>query len=207
MSGMFDGCVNFNQANMPANMPEESQEEKPFKTYATVSKLLLEEVSIEINNNSTAYDLINLEDINVFDYLKENSNNIVFLFNNNFYICDKDTLKNLCNNENSVKYNCNQVYRVLYVSPDMFDTKTPYLLGNAFGCPCGLLEISKLKTIIESEDQMFVISVFNPSKVAASTVSLQMLLPNPNAVSASHCQEGQGETINNILKIILKPKP
>ena len=91
---------------------------------------------------------------------------------------------------------------MLNVTPDMFDIESPYLIGNAFGCPCGLLEISKLKTIIESNDQIFEILPFNPPKTALSTVSLQMLLPEANAVSASHCQEGQGESINDIKRLV-----
>ena len=55
--------------------------------------------------------------------------------------------------------------------------------------------------------QIFEILPFNPLKSALSTVSLQMLLPGSNAVSASHCQEGQRETINNIfMKKFLKYK-
>ena len=111
----------------------------------------------------------------------------------------------LCNDDSFVKYSCNQVYDRLMVTTDMYDFKIPYLLGNSFGCPCGLIELSKLKTIIEDNDNEYKcieIVPFNPQKTAPSTVSLQMLGSDPNAVGASHCQDGQGEKINDLRRVI-----
>ena len=166
---------------------------------------ITENAEMKVDSNAKAHDLINLEDVSVITYLQEDNNNIAFTFNNTFYITDKDRLKQLCNDDSFVKYSCNQVYDRLMVTPDMYDFKIPYLLGNSFGCPCGLIELSKLKTIIENngnEYQCIEIVPFNPPKSAPSTVSLQMLGPTPNAVGASHCQDGQGETINEVRRII-----
>jgi hypothetical protein len=92
------------------------------------------------------------------------------------------------------------------VTPEMYDVNTPYLIGKSFGCPCGLIEISKLKTIIETNGrdyQCMEIVDFNPIKTAPSTVSLQMVGSDPDAVGASHCQEGQSEIINDIRRVII----
>ena len=161
---------------------------------------------LKIDENSKAYDVINLEDISVLTYLQENTNNIAFCFNNGFYITNRDRLKILCNDDSFVKYSCNQVYERLMVTPEMYDNQTPYLVGKAFACPCGLIELSKLKTIVENnskEYQCFEIIDFNPPKIALSTVSLQMLTIDVDAVGASHCQEGQNETINDIRRVIV----
>jgi hypothetical protein len=76
----------------------------------------------------------------------------------------------------------------------------------SFGCPCGLVELSKIKTIIlnkTNEYQFIEICPFSPPQKELSTVSLQMLGEYGNGLNASHCQEGQDETINDIKRIHL----
>jgi hypothetical protein len=158
--------------------------------------------TLQINQDSKAYDVINLEDISVLAYLQENSNNIALYFNNAFYITDKERLKKLCNDDSFVKYSCNQVYDRIMVTPEMYDNQTPYLVGKSFGCPCGLIELSKIKTIIENNYQCIEIVAYDPPKIAPSTVSLQMLSSTLDAVGASHCQEGQGETIDDVRRVM-----
>jgi surface protein len=200
-----------NSGMAPENIPElvradyeEDDSSEQYIEYATAEFAKLDRYdtkSLIVSPESKAYDVIEMDDVSVLDHLKASMNNVAFYFNKTFYITDKARLKILCHDVNFVKYRCHDVYNILQVTPDKYDGKTPYLLGNSFGCPCGLLEISKLKTIIETnsiEFQCFVILPFEPAMNAPSTVSLQMLGPNPNASGASHCQEGQGETICNI---------
>ena len=147
---------------------------------------------------TTMYNSIELENINVVKYLKENANNLVFYYNNAFYPINKTNLLAFTNDGNKVKFKCNQVYSILNVTPDKYDIANPYLMGSSFSCPCGLLLLSQIKTILNSSDQLF--EIIPAGTTAPSTVSYQMTTPQANAVGASHCQEGQGANINNIVK-------
>jgi hypothetical protein len=68
-----------------------------------------------------------------------------------------------------------------------------------------LVYLKNIKTILESNrssERVFEI-VREPINHYASTASLQMLSDNPNAVSASHCQEGQEANVFEIKKIVV----
>ena len=147
---------------------------------------------------TTMYNSIELENINVVKYLKENATNLVFYYNNAFYPINKTKLFAFTADGNKVKFKCNQVYSILYITPDKYDIANPYLMGSSFSCPCGLLLLSQIKTILNSPDQLF--EIIPAGTTAPSTVSYQMTTPQANAVGASHCQEGQGANINNIVK-------
>ena len=151
-----------------------------------------------LTSQTTMYNSIELENINVVKYLKENANNLVFYYNNAFYPINKTNLFAFTSDGNKVKFKCNQVYTIINITPDKYDAVNPYLLGSSFSCHCGLLLLSQIKTILNSPDQLFEIIPTGTS--APSTVSYQMTTPRANAIGASHCQEGQGANINNIVK-------
>jgi len=155
----------------------------------------------------TTYDLIEGVDINVLTFLNEDNNNIIFYFLAKAYSLTKDRLLQLCMDSVNLRYSCNNVMpHLLFMTPDLYNREVPYLSGRTFGCPCGLLEVSKLKTIITGpvEDQIFVIKDFDPIQNAVSTVSIGMIYNLPNAaVSGSHCQEGQESKIHDICKLVM----
>ena len=157
-----------------------------------------------INNNTTAdisnlpiaYDVIELAYISVYKYLRDDSGNVVFHFHNKFYTTTKDRLKSLSKDGTAVKYVCPNPG-----SMRVIEKSTPYLAGSSFGCPCGLLEMSKIKSIIETPTiQVLEIVPFEPEKTAPSTASLSVL-EGGTYVSSSHCQEGQGEVIHNLREL------
>ena len=80
------------------------------------------------------------------------------------------------------------------------------MAGKSFGF-YGLIPIAQLKTIIESEHSEYQFIIVEDSGKAPSVVSLHMLQPGANAVSASHCQEGHGDTIYELSRIDWKNLP
>ena len=186
----------------------------PYKTYSTISPKVISvsQNPIQINASTEQYDTITWDTINVFGYINENKkNHVVFLFLNKFHFTTKERLKQSCLDKELVKYKCHKVEHILMVTPNKFDTETPYLIGKAFACHCGLLEMSKIKTIIESQTEeypIFEIKSFEPKQKALSTTSLEMVDPDPNSmieygIGRSHCQEGQEEEIRDVLRIII----
>ena len=179
------------------------QQTNPFKNQildkVTATPIVLSNSPIAtLTPQTTMYNSIELENINVVKYLKENANNLVFYYNNAFYPINKTNLFSFTADGNKVKFKCNQVYSILYITPDKYDIANPYLMGSSFSCPCGLLLLSQIKTILNSPDQLF--EIISAGTTAPSTVSYQMTTPQANAVGASHCQEGQGANINTIVK-------
>ena len=156
-----------------------------------------------------------MDDVNVYDYLKESPDNIVVIYLRKIYFVSKSRLNELCSDTASVKYKCNAI-----TSNNSNYVKTiPYLTGRSFGCLCGLIEMSKIKTIIEHpEIRVVQISDFIPEQNAVSTISLGVILAYlghsqaidrltaaertivlaQSFVSASHCQADQNEKIQDI---------
>ena len=223
---MFLGC-GISEVNKPASLSNQPQgphltinkwfENQGITTYQSVQPKPLvnsHDASVIIESTTTVYDPIMMDDTNVYDYLKEDDDNIVIVYLKNLHLVSKTRLKTLCSDSSAVKYNCLTVDRI------NFDRTTPYLTGRSFGCLCGLIEMSKIKTIIETpEIRVVQILDFTPEKNTLSTVSQTALLVNlkqnaaqlsneeqaivnaSNWVSVSHCQAGQEEKIRDIQKL------
>jgi hypothetical protein len=188
----------------------------PYKQFHDVTKHPIPlsrehyKLSIDKLRKHQEFDVITRDNIFVYRHLTESADNIVFYYphgnTGHFYNTDKNTLQHLCTDVNSVKYACKGVYTsILYVTPDKYHGDVPYLAGKSFGF-YGILSIAQLKTIVESkEDHQFI--VLKESGKVPSTVSLQMLGSNANAVSASHCQEGHGEKIYSMHRLDWKKLP
>jgi hypothetical protein len=148
--------------------------------------------------SNTMFDSISGENIVIPTYLSSSPDNLIFHYNNVCYPINKENLNKLVRDKNFVKFKCHSVSHALYVTENMYDNSNPYLLGTSFGCPCGLIPLSQLKTVLSETGQLFGIVPSGTS--APSTVSYQMTTPRANAVGASHCQEGQGADINTLVK-------
>jgi hypothetical protein len=187
----------------------------PYKQFHDVTKHPIPlsrehyKLSIDKLRKHQEFDVITRDNIFVYRHLTESADNIVFYYphgnTGKFYNTDKNTLTYLCTDVNFVKYACKGVYTGLNVTPDRYHGDVPYLSGKSFGF-YGILSIAQLKTIVESkEDHQFI--VLKESGKVPSTVSLQMLGSNANAVSASHCQEGHDETIYSMHRVDWKKLP
>jgi hypothetical protein len=211
MSKMFQ-FSGMTQENVPTwltyslSIPDKNPA-NPYKEYNNVTKLDIEpstnnyDLTIAKLKEQKGFDVISLETIKVHQHLTESPENIVFYYptTENVYITKKKILRRFCRDVNFVKYACKEVYDILYVTPDKYDGDVPYLMGKSFGF-WGILSIAQVKTIVESEEgHQFI--VLEESGTVPSTVSLQMLGPNANAVGASHCQEGQQEKIYSMSSI------
>jgi surface protein len=223
---MFLGC-GISEENKPASLSNQPQgphltinelfENQGITTYQNVQPVHLvdsHDASVIIESTTTVDDPITMDSVNVYDYLKEDDDNIVIVYLKNLHLVSKSRLRTLCSDISAVKYNCHAVGRI------NFDRTTPYLTGRSFGCLCGLIEMSKIKTIIETpEIRVVQILDFIPEKNALSTISQSALLVylKQNAaqlsneereivnasdwVSVSHCQAGQEEKIRDIQKL------
>ena len=202
IDGMFTNCP-ISEANKPLiQIPPEivPPQNRPRDIYQELIAKPLESSSITIQPNDTGYDVIMLEDINIIEYLNQNSDNIVFFSNTKYYPSTKTQLFQLISELPNIKFEC---IRVGSMAPSNINRTIPYLNMKSVGLIVdSLAPLNEIKTILTTPEIQACELVQN--KTIATTVSLNAL-ENTNDiernVSASHCQEGQGGNAVN-LKII-----
>jgi len=161
---------------------------------------LLDEHQIQHIIKAEIRDSITMDEYkNLKDYFEttDTENPLAFIFNGTIYVTSKEDLANICQDKSFVKYICKRVSTGIAVTQQMIEPE-PYITGRSFGCLCGLIPMSHVKYMIENGDERVFYIQKSKTKTAPSTASLQMLLPNPNAVGASHCQAGQDEQVNDV---------
>jgi surface protein len=182
---------------------EEKQEQEEEPNSFLDDKSPLEISAIQINpSTEIGSDLINMErDINVLNFMNEDPKNIAFYFNNQIYLTNKDSLQYSItdpqNKGKNIKYEC---LITGSMNPTNIVFNNPYFSMRAIGS-YGLVSLGQINEIIQNETIRYVEMTTEPMKQLVSTASLQATGPNPNYVSASHCQEGQGENVYNLLNI------
>jgi Leucine-rich repeat (LRR) protein len=159
----------------------------------------------KISRTQTFYDPIMMEEVNIVNFVQSNPNNIVFYDKNNFYFLNKKQLIDLNNKEkksNSLVYICKKVYNILNITENELKDKTPYFKLKSIGLYGGLVKSNKIEKIINDSHQYYVLE--KTEETAPSVVNYtyykSLITGNANAVSTSHCQEGQKETIYEIKK-------
>ena len=210
MSGMFDDCYNlrlipewYSRANRaPINIireeeleQQQQQQQQPDPSiiqFATVAPEQLEKKNTIDITGETVFDVIMYDDVPIADYLEENDDAIIFYYINKFYAVKKGDLEKAVIDTNVIKYVCPKAGTMR----DIVRT-VPYLYGRALGIECGLIKLSQIKQIIQSNDIKYV-EIVKTDERANSTASLSVLLPGANAISSSHCQEGQDASINEL---------
>jgi surface protein len=204
-TSIFDGCP-ISEENKPALIIQKEHEKNDERLQYLILKTPLEKSLLQINPSSqNGSDLINMEqDINVLNFINEDPKNIAFYFNNQIYLTSKDSLHySITDPENkgkNIKYEC---LRTGSMNPSNIVFTNPYFSMRTIGS-YGLVSLGQINEIIQNESIRYVEMTTEPMKQLVSTASFQVTGPNPNYVSASHCQEGQGENVYNLLNITNK---
>jgi hypothetical protein len=160
-----------------------------------------------IPRDAIGKNYLTLDESNILKYVKEDSDNLVFILpakksvNMNYYLFSKEGLKESIMNQSNIKYGCNNIYNRLHITEDMYDADVHYLVLRSIGFPGGVVKLELIQKIIQDESIQMVEIVKTDDKLI-STVSAQMLMPDPNAVGASHCQKGQDEQVYTLKKIV-----
>jgi len=145
------------------------------------------------------FDVINQENINVKDFLGD-SNNILFMFNNQFYPLSKDAIKTQLN-PSTTFYGCNKATGL--IGAENVNRDVIYFNLRSIGLPIPFVEAGYIQSILEeinSNQNIYVLE--ETEKMIPSVVSLNVLLQQGSWVSAAHCQEGQGGKVYEIFKVV-----
>ena len=156
-------------------------------------------------------------DVKMIEYLtsEEGIDSLAFLYNNVYYLIDKERLTNMIKSEtrdekinNSIVYECKNAGTM---SPENIVDNMPFMKIASIGIPVnyayipiqyiqdvlGILERSPKNTRIEDRIYEFV----KTPKQLVSVVSYQLLYGITGAVGASHCQEGQNGDTYKLKKV------
>ena len=154
---------------------------------------------LKIKKTKTVFDPIMMEDTNIHDYIKEDIDNIVFIYEKNYYLSTKTTLKsfiNMTTTDNAIVFDCRGIgYRNVN-----FDY--PYVLINKIGIILNdftnVISLENAIAITKPESgQYFYIK--GTDDVLISTVTDNVLNGKyPNALGASHCQGGKSAIVYDI---------
>lgn len=156
---------------------------------------------IKIKTTETIYDPIMMEDTNIHDYTKEDADNIVFLYEKNYYLSTKTILKeftNMTTTDNAIVFDCRGIgFR--NVNKDY-----PYVLINKLG-----IVLNDFTNVISLENAIAITKptsgqyffIKGTDDVLISTTNDNVLYGRfPNYRSASHCQEGKTAIVYDIQK-------
>jgi surface protein len=202
MSQMFKNATSFNQPLNNWNISNVQEGREEIMQRITTPIVSSTET---IKNEDMGYDAIySGTDVNIKEYLKEEPENIIFKFHNQYYLSNKNDIKNsIIPNKSNIKYGCREVGTTIIPRRENVILDKPYLSLNSIGIPSGLVLLFSIKTVLQDDSIKALEIVGEPIEKLVSTTSQQMLEPNANAVGASHCQEGQEANVYEIKNIII----
>lgn len=183
-----------------ASVPVSYERKEKYRVETLSNKTLdTHKGKIKIKITETTYDPIMMEVTNIHKYIIEDADNIVFLYEKNYYLSTKTTLKSVINmttTDNGIVFDCRGIgYRNVN-----FDY--PYVLINKIGIILNdftnVISLENAIAITKPESgQYFYIK--GTDDVLISTVTDNVLNGKyPNALGASHCQGGKSAIVYDI---------
>jgi ankyrin repeat protein len=172
---------------------------------------------VEVNKSQipeAAEDFINMEDVNIAEFLAENDKNRIIKVHNSFYAVGGEDIKTHFltgkQKNNYVYYPCKRALPppALGVSKnDVHMDKPLFSASYLAGVLSDFVLLKEVMAMLESKNKYFEINTIYEVQDIPATATAQMFTTNANAVSANHCQEGKAAKIFKIKMInIVEPK-
>jgi hypothetical protein len=147
-------------------------------------------------------DYISGEEMTAQNYVNGDSNNVVFYFNGQILCFSnrKDIRDHILTNTSNIKFGCHEIQRYFVPQRSNVILDIPYVAMRSLGCMVGLVPLAQINELVTNENIHYV-EIVSTNTHLVTTASLQMLEDNPDAVGASHCQEGQEELVYQLKTI------
>ena len=149
----------------------------------------------------TAEDFVQMDNVNIDDFLAEDNKNKIIKLSNSFYAINGNDIKthflSHSQKNNYIYYPCKKALPppALGVSKnDVHMDKPLFSASYLVGVLSDFILLSEVNAMLDSQTQYFEI-IPSEFEDIPSTASAQMLTVNANAVSANHCQEGKAAKI------------
>ena len=156
----------------------------------------------------TAEDFINIEDVNIADFLAESDKNRIIKVHNSFYALNGEDVKShflsKAEKNNYIYYPCKRALPppALGVSKDDVHIDKPLFSASYLvGVLSDFVLLSEVMAMLASESQYFEIMANSEVQHVPATASAQMFTSDRNAVSANHCQEGKEAKILKLKRL------
>lgn len=142
--------------------------------------------------------------INVRDFLLKDPRNFVVKYHNAYTLLNKDDIA--ANVQNNIMYKCLKVSGRLHQDIENIDRTEQYILTRSIGIVNvdGAVPMYQLKLVLDSVD-VRAVEILRTSKKLPAMISHSAMMPGASLVSASHCQEGTGANVYDILEIPYDP--
>jgi hypothetical protein len=157
---------------------------------------------------NTAEDFINMEDVNIADFLAESDKNRIIKVHNSFYALNGEDVKghflSKAEKNNYVYYPCKRALPppALGVSKDDVHMEKPLFSASYLvGVLSDFVLLSEVMAMLDSEHKYFEILANSEVQHVPATASAQMFTSRRNAVSANHCQEGKEAKILKLKRL------
>jgi hypothetical protein len=167
-------------------------------------KIPIENSIIQITESDMVIDYISGDDLSV-KHLLHTPDNIVFYYKGSpsFYITRQQMLSNV---PSTLRFGCHNISTISHVPNIQNLENTAYISLRPIGFPMGegIIPLFLLNNALYPETpKSFCLEIIETNKIFPSVTSIQMLSPQPNAVSAAHCQEGQEQRVYSLKLITL----
>lgn len=156
----------------------------------------------------TAEDFINMEDVNIADFLAESDKNRIIKVHNSFYALNGEDVKShflsKAEKNHYVYYPCKRALPppALGVSKDDVHMDKPLFSASYLvGVLSDFVLLSEVMAMLDSEHKYFEIMANSEVQHVPATASAQMFTSERNAVSANHCQEGKEAKILKLKRL------
>ena len=156
----------------------------------------------------TAEDFINIEDVNIADFLAESDKNRIIKVHNSFYALNGEDVKShflsKAEKNHYIYYPCKRALPppALGVSKDDVHIDKPLFSASYLvGVLSDFVLLSEVMAMLDSEHKYFEIMANSEVQHVPATASAQMFTSERNAVSANHCQEGKEAKILKLKRL------
>ena len=151
-----------------------------------------------IPSNVKLYDPIMMEEENLHEFLKT-KDNLVFIFGNNYFPLNKDTIRIQMKNPLNIVFEC---FISGILEPDNINKKVKYLRLNSLGIPGDFINLKRMQSILLFKQQIY--NMVETDKVLVTVISDNVLNHRGSRVGASYCQSGQGGKVYDVDKKIIR---
>jgi ankyrin repeat protein len=200
----------------PSSSPSPSPSPIKSKSFSvgSVEPALLDVV--EVNKSQipeTAEDFINMEDVNIVDFLAENDKNMIIKVHNSFYAIGGEDIKThfLTGKQKNkyIYYPCKRALPPpsLAVGKNDVYMDKPLFSASYLAPIADFILLKELFAMFESKNKYFEIITSSDVEDIPATATAQMFTKNAYTVGANHCQEGKAAKIFKVKMInIVEPK-
>jgi hypothetical protein len=154
---------------------------------------------MDVNINQTGYDIIEMADVTIKDFLAADLDNVVFVINQTPYLLNKSSIKKQLKDNVQLKYGCKEAGDTLeYSLDDNIEYKPIYFSLSSISPAQVVVKKDQIKSVLNSiRHRIFVAK--NTNKILPSIIS-EAYLRGEAGTGADYCQNGKSRPVYELIK-------